>query len=224
MTPYSIEVALFDYLPVALTAVALALLARGISARHRPLAGVATLAAVLVSLGGACKASWKLIIASGGPALPWLENLLFILMAPGFAAMAFSLHHARRAWQWGEIPNAHGRSRLALWMALPLALAASLALALPGSRAWFFALLAATTLANWTLLAQAGLAARKGGFGGRVIPLLVLNFIATLLLSRLSRLPPGESSAWIQEGVNLVAQAALALAFWQLGRRMQEKT
>lgn len=224
MTPYSLAVALLDFLPVVLTAVALILLARGIAVRHRALAPIATTAAVLVPLGGACKASWKLILALGGPHLPWLENLLFVLMAPGFTALAFSLHHARRAWQWGEIPSDYRWNRLALWTGAPLAAAAALAAALPGSRTWFFVLLATTTLANWMLLAQAGLAAFRAGLGVRVIPPLVFNFIATLVLSQLSRLPPGESSAWIQELVNLTAQAALALAFWQLGHRMQENS
>lgn len=224
MSPFSLAVALFDFVPVAVTAIALAWLATGIRARHRRAGIVALCAAWLVPLGGACKASWKLIIALGGPALGWLENLLFVALAPGFAALAFSLHHARRAWRAGVPPQAAALPplRLGAWVVVPLALAAVLALALPGSRAWFFTLLAATTLAYAALLLHAALAARHARLGAGVTAALACSFVATLALSGLARLPPGEASAWLQEGVNLAAQAALALAFWQLGRRMRE--
>jgi hypothetical protein len=155
----------------------------------------------------------------------WLDHALFILLAPGFAAMAFALMHATRAWQAGTPPGQAPFSRglLALCLAAPLAGAWLLSTIHAATRTWFFWLLACTTLANWTLLVQAILAARRSGLPGWISACLVYNIVATLVLSGLSRLPPGEASAWIQEGVNFTAQSALALGFWRLGRRMQER-
>lgn len=224
MPQYSVAVAIFDLLPVLITGLGLALLARGISARHPALAPVAWMAALLVPLGGLCKAGWKLILALGGPHIGWLENLLFIALAPGFAAMAFSLFHAGKAWQAGVMPDsaAYPRARLLLWLALPLGGALIAALCAPASRLWFFWLLGATTVANATLIVHAVRAARWAGLGWPVSALLAYNFIATMALSGLSRLPPGEFTAWIQEGVNLSAQTALALGAWQLAGRMRQ--
>lgn len=219
MHSYSVGVALFDFVPVLITALGLHLLARAIAFRYPPLATVARAAALLIPFGGFCKASWKLIVATQGVQINWLENLLFIAMAPGFIAMSFSLFHARKAWQQGT--TLHSPIHLLLWLALPLLLALIAALLSPESRLWFFCLLGTTTIANATLLFHAIAACRWSGLGWP-IACFVYNFAATLALSGLSRLPPGEATAWIQEAVNTSAQAALALGAWRLSRRMME--
>lgn len=223
MHNYSVAVALFDYLPVLLSGLGLFWLARGVAARHRRLASVAFGAALLVPFGGLCKATWKLLVALGQPPLNWLENLLFIAMAPGFAAISFSLFHAVRAWQRNTAPQQadYPAGRLLLWLALPLLGGLIIALLAPLPRAWFFWLLGATTVANAALIVHAVGASYWSGLRWPAA-LFIYNFVATLMLSGLSRLPPGEATAWIQEGVNFSAQGALALAAWQLGRRMRE--
>lgn len=225
MHSYSFGVALFDFLPVLVSAFGLALLARAVARRHRALAPVAWGAAILIPLGGLCKASWKLIVALQQLPIAWLENLLFVLMAPGFVAMSFSLFHARRAWQTGVDPQSadYPRLHLLLWLALPLAGSLAAALVSPETRLWFFWLLGVTTLANVALITHAILASRWSGLGWPVVACFVYNFAATLTLSALSRLPASELTAWVQEGVNLSAQTALTLGLWQLARRMQEK-
>lgn len=223
MHSYSVSVALFDFLPVLVSGYALCLLARAVRARHHALRSVAWAAALLIPFGGACKASWKLLVASHGLDLAWLENMLFIALAPGFVMMAFSLFHARRAWRQGTSPAQadYPKARLALWLALPLLGGLAAALLKPDSRLWFFCLLGATTVANAALIVHA-IAACGWGKLRWPIAAFVYNFLATLALSGLSRLPPGEATAWIQEGVNFSAQAALALGAWHLSRRMQE--
>lgn len=223
MHSYSVSVALFDFLPVLVSGYALCLLARAVVARHRALAPVVWTAALLIPFGGACKASWKLLVASRGLDLDWLENMLFISLAPGFVIMAFALFHARRAWQQSVSPTqaSYSPTRLVLWLAPPLLGAVAAALLRPESRLWFFWLLAVTTVANATLIVHAMAACRWGQLRWPIAA-FAYNFIATLALSGLSRLPPGETTAWIQEGVNFSAQAALALGAWHLSRRMQE--
>ncbi len=223
METYSQSVALFDFIPVALSATGLLLLARGISFRHPPAANIAWLGAILVIAGGLSKASWKLILASTGHAIPTLENLLFILMAPGFIAIAFALGHTLRAWQQ---PN-QSASPPGVWLGacvmLTLAGGVATALLYPESRVWFFWLLAITTVANASLLFLAIRTSRWCSLRWPIAALFVYNFVATLALSGLARLPPTETTAWIQEGVNLTAQAALACGFWRLSIRMLEK-
>jgi hypothetical protein len=223
MHEYSVSVALFDFLPVLATALALSVLARAITGRFPALAWSAWTGALLVPLGGLCKASWKLIVALRQLEVVWLENLLFVLMAPGFVLMAFSMFHARRALQAGDgpAPLQPALGWLALWLALPLLGALLAAAYAPDSRLWFFWLLGCTTVANIALLVNAAQAAHRGGLGRSVTVYFVLNFAATLALSGLARLPPGEATAWTQEAVNLFAQLALLLGCWQLARYIE---
>ena len=219
MHNYSVAVAIFDFIPVLISALGLHFLARAIAFRHPPLAGVARAAALLIPFGGFCKASWKLIVATQAQPIDWLENMLFIAMAPGFIAMSFSLFHARRAWRESATPTRYSSTRLLLWLALPLLVAVAAAVLRPESRLWFFCLLGTTTIANAALITHAIAACRWAGLGWPVA-CFAYNFVATLALSGLSRLPAGEATAWIQETVNVSAQAALALGAWRLSRRM----
>lgn len=223
MQSYSVGVALFDFVPVLVSGIGLGLLARAIAFRHQALAALAWGAALLVPFGGACKASWKLIVALQGQHIGWLENMLFIAMAPGFIAMSFSLFHAGRAWRANTAATqAHySPTRLLLWLALPLLVAVAAAVLHPDSRLWFFWLLGVTSIANAALIRHAIVACRWSGLGWPRA-CFVYNFVATLALSGLSRLPAGEATAWIQEAVNISAQAALALGAWRLSRRMLE--
>lgn len=221
MSTYSVSVALFDFVPVLVSGAGLVLLARGIARRRPRYAALAWAAALLVPLGGLCKASWKLILALDGTRIDWLENLLFILLAPGFIGLAYALFHARRP---VAPADASGPSwaRVALWLSLPLVAALATAVLAPGTRGWFFVLLAATVLANFALIAQALIAARQWRLGWPVIAAFIYNLIASLMLGGLARLPEAEASAWLQEGVNLSAQLALAYGGWRLGHHMQE--
>lgn len=216
MSHYSLAVALFDYLPVLLSALAMASLARLVRRRAPALGPYAVGAAVLIPFGGLCKASWKLIIALGGDARPWLESLLFLSLAPGFVTMACVLAIARK-------PSATMRDPrpLALLAIAPVVLALALMTALPGSRAAFFLLLGITTVATVTLLAHAIMAARSAGLTG-VAVLFTYALVATLAMGGLARLAAGEASAWLQEGVNASIQAALAYGFWRLARATRE--
>lgn len=222
MPSYSLAVAIFDFIPVAVTAFGLAVIAHAIGQRHPPLRSVTRVAAIAVPLGGFCKASWKLLVALEVGDWAWLDNLLFILMAPGFVALAFALFHARRAWQQGIAPQAATvpMARLWLWLALPLGGAALAVAFCPLERGWFFWLLGVTTIANFAFVGHAIHAARVGKLGAGVVVCFVYNLLATLALSGLARLPDTEATAWIQESVNLSAQLALATGLWFVAQRM----
>lgn len=224
MPSYSTAVAIFDFLPVLVNAAALVLIASAISRRHKQLRNVIWLAAVLVPMGGLCKATWKLLVAEQVGDFTWLENLLFILMAPGFVMMAFGVQHCRHAMQSDIAPvqATYPGLRLAVWLSIPIVGGAAAFAWQPDGRLWFFWLLAITTLANATLIVQAILTTRWAELSGWIIACFIYNFAATLALSGLSRLPDTEMTAWIQEGVNLSAQTALAIGFWHLARSIKQ--
>ena len=219
---FSKSVALFDFAPVFLGGIGMVLAARTVGRWHANLASTALIAALLIPLGGVCKASWKLVIALTGTPITALENLLFLLMAPGFVLLAASVARARR--QWVQSTTTDGRQGdtvgVWLWLLVPLVGAGLAVAAMPDTRAWFVWLLGVTVVANAGLLIQAGLWARAAGGGRLTIALLGFNFVATLTLSGLARMDDGEATAWIQQTVNLFAQGSLALAFWRLHQRL----
>lgn len=225
MHQYSIGVAIFDFLPVALTALALTFLVRAVAVLHHGVAPVARIAALLIPFGGLCKASWKLIVATSGQHITWLENLLFICMAPGFVMLAFCLYHARVALRDSTPPATAQYSpiRLLLWLSLPLVGCLLVVFMRPETRLWFFWLLGITTIANATLIFHAFVASQRIGLTWSAPSCFIYNFCATLALSGLSRLPQSDTTAWIQEGVNFSAQAALAIGFWIFSREVQQK-
>lgn len=214
MDEYSIAVALYDYVPVALSAAAMGLLAHSLSQNQPALRIIVWTGAFLVPLGGLCKASWKLLIAWQGLQLDWLENLLFICLAPGFTVLAYGLW-AFNQQRHAKIVPTH-QYLLPGLLSIALGGAALAALAMPERRVWFFWLLAITTLANAGLIWQALRLARSLALGIRAHLPLILSFVATLGMSGLSRLPAGETTAWIQESVNLFAQLCLLLGIIQI--------
>lgn len=224
MDKYSAGVALFDFVPVLVAGTALALLARGIASRNPALGLTAWIGAALVVTGGLCKASWKLLVALYEVDIAWLQTLLFIAMAPGFVALAFSVDQTRRAWA-ASGPSAQALLspaliRLAAMLGLPLLIAVLLVVAVPESRAWFFWLLGVTTLANAAMVVAAARLSRLAGLKWPIAACFAANFLGTLVLSGLSRLPPTEENAWLQESVNLVTQLALLIACSFLSHRL----
>ncbi len=219
MSEFSVAVALFDYLPVAATAVGLSLLARLAADTSKLLAMVAWLGVTLVVAGGFCKASWKLLLALQLGEISWLNHALFILLAPGFLLLGHALHHARRSWQ--DPTHPYPVRALILWLLL-LSIPALL-LAQGQGRSWFFYLLAATTVANIGLLVQAMLASRQLKTGWTAQLCFGYALLGGLAMGAASRLPEGETSAWIQESINLSAQLALAFGGWQLWRVRKNK-
>jgi hypothetical protein len=213
MHDYSAGVALFDFLPVLLSGLGLLLLARAIAARRCALAPLAWGAALLIIAGGMCKASWKLVVALHGRDIGWLANMLFICLAPGFVVMSFCLFSARRG--TGLAPW-----RLLSWLALTFGGACAAWLFSPHPRAWFFWLLSMTTAASAALIFNAVLIAFRSRQRG-IAALFIYHFFANLVLSGLARLPPSETTAWLQEGVNFSSQAAFAYAAWRLSASLR---
>ena len=196
-------------MPVVLSSIGLWVVA-GLVGRADPSNGrMAKLGWALVSAGGICKASWKLVlgITDGATDIRWLDNSLFLFMAAGFVFFAFALaEHRSPAW---KVP---------LGVVTGSYVAAALSLFLGGSRSWFFVLLAVAAVAN--LVATGRLARRSWRIGAIMGALLFwLNFAVILLLPGFARLPDQTIALqWVEQSVNTVGQMGFLVASLLLAR------
>lgn len=215
MEDYSLGLALFDYLPVLLSAVGLYLFANLLAqalpeSRTLVLTGFA-----LVIAGGLSKATWKLIWVLTQVNLVVLDSLLFICMAPGMVLLAMHTAAAGVRWRGGTAVVHPGRN--SLFVIVPvLVAAAGLAAGQPDGRGWFFLLLAASSLSNivMTLL----LIVRSWGWEQRLTAgVFLASMLLTLSLSWLARISTGSAPLqWIAEIINVFATGAFAVAAWRL--------
>lgn len=212
MGEYTLSLALVDYLPVAFTALGLFYIVRMVAHVDAAQGRVAAVGAVLTVAGGFAKATWKLIMALSGGAtdVTWLDNSLFILMAPGYTLLAYSV--------WQTTRRVRGQRTWHRWLPpvafIALFFAGSLFLALsrPGSPAWERVLLSVMVLAT----VVTGVLLIAFSFRRR-LPLaawlFVLNLVGVFMLNGMARMPEQTIALqWIEQSVNAVAWLAFAYA------------
>jgi hypothetical protein len=204
----NLGLAIEDYLPVILFATGLFFVATFISNRNKQAGILAFFGGVLVTFGGFFKASWKLIQALGGSDIPFFNNSLFVLLSTGFTCVAWALWKSRKA----EVNSA------SLW-AIPLILV-SVLLTIAGyigffteSRAWFFILLGATTVANLALLFQLIFHSYKNKLW-LPIGLYVINLLVIFALARSA--DQTVTMQWIKQIITTISQLSFAIASWML--------
>ncbi|MEV6968220.1 hypothetical protein AB0M47_24230 [Hamadaea sp. NPDC051192] len=152
--------------------------------------------AVLILAGGVAKSTWKLIVSAGGPDLPWLEGLLFPMMAAGAAMLLWALHSERMPWwPYAGIVIAAGVAGVALGSVEPVFLLATLGVTAISVTGVVLALRARAVVAA-ALFVVSVVAV------GSLAPLRGSDHHATLLYQ------------WIEQGTNTFAQAAFLLAAW----------
>lgn len=214
---FGLDLALANFVPVLFTALGLLCIARLVRTLAQADARMALTGAALVVLGGFSKACWKLILALGGPELPWLANALFPLMAPGFTLLAFALWQAQRK---TPLP------RPALWLAAlalvgfayGVAVLRSLGLAI--ERGWFLPLLILASVANLTLTA---LLLREAWRRRALMlaPLFLANLAMVFALQHIARIEPKTLSLhWLEQSLTALGAGAFALGAWLLLRRV----
>ena len=209
MQDYSLGLALFDYLPVAMSALGLGLLAQLLSRALPGALGPLLVGAGLVVAGGLSKATWKLIWVLTEQDIGVLDALLFICIAPGMILLACHAAAASKRWRNAGAAAHPGRNSLLL-------AAAGLAAAFAEGRAWFFVLLAAGATANIVLALL--LIRLSWGWGQRsAAAFLLLSILLTLGLSALARVPEQTAALqWLEESINLIAQGCFAFGVWRL--------
>ena len=215
MEDYSLGLALFDYLPVFVSACGLYLLANLLAKVLPESRALLLIGFALVIAGGLSKATWKLIWVLTQVNIAVLDALLFICMAPGMILLALHTAAAGRRWRGGTASMHPGRNGLVLIVPL-MAAAAYLATSQPDGRAWFFVLLYASALAN---IAMSILLVRQSWVWDQRLTaaIFLVSILLTLSLSGLARISTGSAPLqWLAEVVNLFAAGSFALAVWRL--------
>lgn len=209
---YTLSLALVDFLPVLFTALGLVAISRMVAHVSVAQGRVAFYGTLFTVAGGFFKAAWKLLMAvsNGAVDIHWMEEGLFVFMAPGYTLLAWSV--------WQTVRTVQRKKVFHTWMSpivmIGITFAASVALYAiqPNSPAWERVLLSVMVLATFItgiLLLTFAFRQRLPAAGW----LFILNLIGILLLNGLARL---ESQPiylqWIEEGINTIAWLAFAIA------------
>lgn len=195
---YPVILALEDFVPTLLALAGFWLLGGASATIDRRAAAAGRLGAVLIGLGGVAKSTWKLLLATFGLDVRWLEQSLFPLMATGALLVLWSLHTTLRG-------------RRAPWWPYALVGVGMAAGALAsGSLQPTF--IAATTGVTAISVLGAVLAGRRRAWGA--VALYVLGVIAVTSLVPLRGHPQHETLAfqWLEQGTNTLAQALFLTA------------
>ena len=209
---FTLSLALLDFLPVAFTAIGLMFVVRLISLISRAHGQAAAIGAVLTVAGGFFRALWKLLMAASNGAVDinWMEDGLFVWMAPGYTLLAWSV--------WQAVRRMNKKPMLSAWT-VPLVLitfmfssAYYLHASNPSSPAWERALLSVLVLATVvTSILLIILSFRQK------LPLagwfFVVNLVAVFLLNGLARV--GDQTIalhWVAESINSVSWLCFAIA------------
>jgi hypothetical protein len=211
----SLALAFEDFVPVLLTAIGLFLIVRMINRVDRGAGTWAALGAVLIVAGGLSRATWKLVMAHGGPDLVPLFLALYVFLATGYLLFVMALW---RGWQ-----AANGRrARFPTWAATAIALAVLLpltvVLAPAGGRilplVWLFAATSASVITS-LLLARWARWIGRPGLGW----LFIVSMVVTLLLNGLARAEAqSEAVQWAEQLLNTLNQGAFLLGAYLLER------
>lgn len=212
---YSMALALFDFVPVLLSSAGLLYLARALGLINPAIKWQALASAVLIIAGGFCKVFWKFLIAATDVHYPVLNNMFFILLAPGFTLLTYYLWSARAFYQQRLV------SRSALvwpWLIIAVfaAVAGYLALTFPEQRKWFLALLVLVTVSNIVFIWHAVRHSLQLKLRGSAW-LFVLNLVGVFVLAGLARAGhQHEAVQWVEQILNAFTQGALLAAAWML--------
>lgn len=197
-----LPLALFDFVPNiaylvgAYFLVRLILRERGTRCGRMFMAG-----ALLVFLGGALKATWKLIFVLTGQDLTLLSEQQFVLLAVGFTGTVTAIILLAR--EWGRKERSGSGPGPAT---------------LPAMAAWKIPFLLVMTLAQ---LGALGILAYLGF--RRKLPLagalFAVTFTATLAMAILASTPQNIAVQWIEEGVNSLGQVCFAVGAFMLYKK-----
>jgi hypothetical protein len=213
----TVPLALQDYMPVIATAIGCWFLARFVQRVVPAMYPVAVAGGVSVSMGGASKATWKLIRAFDGPDFKWLDAALFPFLAWGFALLAWALIHVDYT-ETNATPPQRGLWKVPIGIAATLSvLGFAISASTDWSRSWVIPMLTLMTLGDLSVIVLGVKAARR-----RKLPiaagLLVVNFLSVLGLTRLASVDQTRATQWIEQLGNTAGNACFAAAWWLISK------
>jgi hypothetical protein len=212
MEDFTLALALYDFVPVALTAIAAYYVARLVLASGLAYAHLVDAGGVLVVAAGLSKAVWKLNATLTGQDIVWLSNLLFPLMAPGFALLAGGMWGAqrrrrgKRAWLWvcwgGPL----------LLIGVTYAMAAYQTWGAGVARGWFPPMMNLASLANITLTGLLFASAWREGRRGLAFLFLVNLGMVFALIPIAQMENHSIAMHWFEQTLTAVGAASFAYA------------
>ncbi|MEE4296121.1 MAG: hypothetical protein V2J20_05840 [Wenzhouxiangella sp.] len=216
MEDFTIGLALYDFVPVLLSGLAVYFIASVVRMRGVPAHQIAAVAAGLVFAAGLSKAIWKLIATLAGQDLVWLASMLFPLMAPGFALLAAGVWASQRR----QPP------KTALFWLIPLVLIAAvyaLAVYRMGAgieRGWFMPIMALASLSNIGLTILLFTMAWRRGLRGVAI-LFTVNLGMVFALIPIAQMDSHSIVMhWLEQTLTAVGAAAFAYSAFRLSRNI----
>jgi hypothetical protein len=211
-TEFTLPLAVLDFVPVLFTGIGLIYIIRMMFSVLPSHGRTAFLGGVMVVTGGFLRAVWKLLIvvSSGDLVIDWMGNSLFVLMAPGYVLVAWSV--------WQFIRSVQGKRTYNAWL-LPVILVVFmwgisywLANTQPDSLAWKSILISVTVLGN--LLG--GVLLITFAFRQKLSKaawLFIVNLLVVFIMNGLAR--ASEQTVmihWIAESVDSVSTLCYAVA------------
>ncbi|GEM_PF-476458 len=214
MEDFTLGLALYDFVPVILTGVAVYFIARVVRASGVPAAQLATFGAALVFIAGLTKAIWKLIATLAGVDLVWLASLLFPLMAPGFALLAAGIWASRRR----TTPKS-AVFWLMPWIAIAIAFAfAAYRMNAGIERGWFMPIMSLASLANIILTVLLFMLAWQRGQRVTAV-LFTVNLAMVFALIPIAQMESHSIAMhWLEQTLTAIGAAAFAYAAFRLSR------
>ena len=215
MTDFTLSLALFDFLPVLFTGLAVYWIAAMAQTSDTEQSYLPFLGAALVFGAGALKATWKLTVTLTQQDISWMANALFLLMAPGFVLLVVGLWEQRRRLAGKTMPI-WGWSVAWLLIVLTYGLAAYRTWLAPVERGWFMPMMSLASLGNITLTILLFMTAWGQGKRG-------LAFLFTVNLAMVFALIPIAQVAhksialhWFEEALTTFGAACFAVAAYRL--------
>lgn len=214
---YTLSLALVDFLPVIFTAIGYFFLCRMVSHINEQQGKIASIGAILIVAGGFFKAVWKLSMAAtnGTTNIVWMDEGLFVWMAPGYTLLAWSV--------WQTVREVRRKKTFHTWL-LPailsvLTLGYAYYLSTTGG-SWNLILLIVLVLGSTTtsiLLIAFAFRENLKSMG----VLFIINLICVFILSGLARIPEQTIMLqWIEESINTVSWFCFLIAM----KKMYEYT
>ena len=207
---YTISLALVDFLPVIFTAVGFYFLCKMVTHVDGKQGKVFLVGAVLTVVGGFIKATWKLIIASSGIDIRWMDDGMFAWMAPGYVLIAWSI--------WQTVRNVQGKKTLSPRLA-PIAIGTVtlvgsyyLNTSMPDSSAWKLTLLSVMVIASvvTSILLIAFAFRQRLTLAGIFF---IINLIIIFVMNGLARIPEQTITLqWTEESINTISWLCFAIA------------
>lgn len=211
---YSLALAIENFLPVVLLALALLFTARMLNRKSEVVGELSYAGCFLLVAGNLLNAVGKLLNAINGTETAWMKNSLLFLSAPGFVCLAWALWRALQ-------PSAKELTAGKVWL-LPLffnggllALTAAVKM-VKGGQTWQRMLLTVATIASLFTFAQlARLALQRRN---QLIATLFILSLGMSLALMLRGSDGTEAAEWAKQISNTISYGVFAFAAFRLGQ------